>query len=143
MRHRVGGRKLSLPTDQRMALLRGLVRSLIMYEAIETTEPRAKEARVMAEKLITLAKQNTVHARREARKVLPAPRAPKELLTAQKKANIEKARKEMLSQDALKRLFDVVGPKFADKQSGFTRLTKIGFRRGDAAPVVKLELTVD
>ena len=60
MRHRVAGRKLGLPSDQRMALLHGLVRSLIMYEAIETTEPRAKEARVIAEKLITLAKQNTV-----------------------------------------------------------------------------------
>lgn len=143
MRHRVAGRKLGLPSDQRMALLRGLVRSLIMYEAIETTETRAKEARPMAEKLITLAKQNTVHARREARKVLPAPRAPKEMLTAHKKSTIEKARKEMLAEDPVKRLFDVVGPKFADKQSGFTRMTKIGFRRGDAATLVKLELTVD
>ena len=76
MRHRVAGRKLGLPSDQRMALLNGLVRSLIMYEAIETTEPRAKEARVIAEKLITIAKQNTVHARRQARKVLPPPRVP-------------------------------------------------------------------
>ncbi|NLN78069.1 MAG: 50S ribosomal protein L17, partial [Armatimonadetes bacterium] len=65
MRHRVAGRKLGLPSDQRMALLRGLVRSLIMYEAIETTEPRAKEARVIAEKLISLTKQNSVHAKRQ------------------------------------------------------------------------------
>ena len=86
MRHRVGGRKLDLPSDQRMALLRGLVRSLIMYEAIETTEPRAKEARVIAEKLITLSKQNTLHARRQARKLLPAARAPRAMLSASGKA---------------------------------------------------------
>ena len=142
MRHRVGGRKLDLPSDQRMALLRGLVRSLIMYEAIETTEPRAKEARVIAEKLITLSKQNTLHARRQARKVLPTANAPKGMLSASGKAQ-KKMREDMQSNDAVKRLFDVVGPKFAEKQSGFTRITKIGFRRGDAASVVKLELAVD
>lgn len=142
MRHRVAGRKLGLPTDQRMALLRGLVRSLIMYERIETTEPRAKEARVLAEKLITLAKQNTLHARRQARKVLPPPHPPKGMLRAKGKAQKE-MRDEMISEDPVKRLFDVVVPKFADKQSGFTRIIKIGFRRGDAAPVVKLELAVD
>ena len=142
MRHRVSGRKLGLPSDQRMALLHGLVRSLIMYEHIETTEPRAKEARVIAEKLITLAKQNTVHARREARKVLPASRAPREMLSAHGKAQ-KALRTEMQSEDAVKRLFEVVAPKFADRQSGYTRMTKIGLRRGDAAPVVKLELAVD
>ncbi len=142
MRHRVAGRKLDLPTDQRMALLNGLVRSLIMYEAIETTEPRAKEARVIAEKLITLAKKNNIHARRLARRVLPAPRAPKGMLSAHSSAQKE-LRAQMQAQDPVKRLFDVVAPKFADKQSGFTRMTKIGFRRGDAAPLVKLELAVD
>lgn len=142
MRHRVAGRKLGLPTDQRLALLRGLVRSLIMYDAIETTEPRAKEARSIAEKLISNAKQNTVHARREARKLLPASRVPKDVLSAHGKTQQE-LRKEHQAQDPVKRLFDVVVPKFADKQSGFTRITKIGFRRGDAAPIVKLELAVD
>lgn len=142
MRHRVGGRKLDLPSDQRMALLRGLVRSLIMHEAIETTEPRAKEARVIAEKLITLTKQNTVQARREARKVLPPPHAPKGMLSATGKAQ-KQMRQDLIQNDPVKRLFDVIGPKFADKQSGFTRITKIGFRRGDAAEVVKLELAVD
>ncbi|MGC8861429.1 MAG: 50S ribosomal protein L17 [Armatimonadota bacterium] len=142
MRHRVAGRKLDLPTDQRMALLRGLVRSLIMYEHIETTEPRAKEARRMAEKLITLAKQNTLEARRQARKVLPAPRVPRSIMGMHGKAQKE-ARKALIDQDPVKRLFDVVGPKFADKQSGFVRITRIGFRRGDAAPLVKMELAVD
>ncbi|MCE5322432.1 50S ribosomal protein L17 [bacterium] len=142
MRHRVAGRKLDLPTDQRMALLHGLVRSLIMYEKIETTEPRAKEARAIAEKLITLAKQNTVHARRMARKVLPTANMPKGMLSANGKAQKE-LRAEMVANDAVKHLFDVVAPKFADKQSGYTRMTKIGLRRGDAASVVKLELAVD
>ena len=142
MRHRVAGRKLDLPTDQRLALLRGLVRNLIMYEAIETTEPRAKEARVIAEKLVTLAKQNSVHARREARKVLPPPRPPKGLLSVAGKEQ-KKMRDEMVAQDPVKRLFDVVAPKLADKQSGYTRMTKIGFRRGDAARVVKLEFAID
>ncbi len=125
-----------------MALLRGLVRSLIMHEAIETTEPRAKEARVLAEKLITLSKQNTLHAKRQARKVLPAARVPKGMLSASGKAQ-KQMREEMQANDPVKHLFDVIGPKFADKQSGFTRITKIGFRRGDAATVVKLELAVD
>ncbi len=142
MRHRVAGRKLDLPSDQRMALLRGLVRSLIMYEHIETTEPRAKEARAMAEKLITLAKQDSIHARRQARKVLPAPRAPKGMLSAHGAAQ-KKMRQEMQAEDPVKRLFEVVAPKLAGKSSGYTRMTKIGFRRGDAAPVVKLELAVD
>ena len=142
MRHRVAGRKLGLPSDQRLALLRGLVRSLIMYEAIETTEPRAKEARVIAEKLITLTKQNTLHAKRQARKVLPNPNMPKGMLSATGKAQ-KKMREEMVANDPVRRLFDVVGPKFADKQSGFTRIIKIGCRRGDAATVVKPELAVD
>ena len=64
------------------------------------------------------------------------------MLSAHGKAQKD-MRAERVAEDPVKRLFDVVGPKFADKQSGFTRMTKIGFRRGDAAPVVKLELAVD
>lgn len=142
MRHRVSGRKLSLPSDQRMALLKGLARSVIMNESIETTEPRAKEARVLVEKLITLTKQDTVHARREARKLLPPPRMTRELRSVQGE-ELKKLRAERIAQDPVKILFDVVGPKFVDKQSGFTRIIKIGLRRGDAARVVKLELAVD
>jgi len=142
MRHRVAGRKLSLPNDQRMALLNGLVRSLILHEAIETTEPRAKEARRIAEKLITTAKQDTIHARRMARKILPVPHGPKNMLTV-KGAAQTKLRNERKDNDLVKRLFEVVVPKMADKQGGYTRITKIGCRRGDGAPVVKLELAVD
>jgi large subunit ribosomal protein L17 len=115
MRHRVAGRKFSLPTDQRLALLRGLVRALLLNDKIQTTETRAKEVRSIAEKVITGARANDLHARRQARKTLN-------------------------DEDLVKRLFDVVVPKFTDRPGGYTRMTKIGFRRGDAAPMVILEL---
>ncbi|MDO8588658.1 MAG: 50S ribosomal protein L17 [Armatimonadota bacterium] len=118
MRHRVAGRKLDLPTDQRLALLKGLVRALLLNDKIETTETRAKEVRGIAEKIITTAKANDLHARRLARKSLN-------------------------DEDLVKRLFDVIAPKFADRPGGYTRITKIGFRRGDAAPMVKLELVAE
>jgi len=113
-----------------------------MHEAIKTTEPRAKEARRIAEKLVTLAKKDTLHARRLARKVLPVPRPPKGMLSAGGKDQ-KKMRADMIAEDPVKRLFDVVVPKLADKQSGYTRITKIGFRKGDAALVVKLEFAID
>lgn len=115
MRHRVAGRKFDLPSDQRMALLKGLLRALLVNDKIQTTETRAKEVRSIAEKVITHAKANDLHARRMARKSLN-------------------------DEDLVKRLFDVIVPKFADRPGGYTRMTKIGFRRGDAAPMVKLEL---
>jgi large subunit ribosomal protein L17 len=115
MRHRVAGRKFDLPSDQRLALLKGLVRALLLHEKIETTETRAKEVRSIAEKVITGAKANNLHARRIARKTLN-------------------------DEDLVKRLFDTIAPKFADRPGGYTRMTRVGFRRGDAAPMVKLEL---
>jgi len=118
MRHRVAGRKLDLPTDQRLALLKNLVRALIRHQAIETTEARAKEVRGIAEKVITTAKENSLHARREARKILN-------------------------DEDLVKRLFDDIAPKFRERPGGYTRITRIGFRRGDAAPMVKLELATE
>jgi large subunit ribosomal protein L17 len=114
MRHRVQGRKLGLPSDQRMALLKGLVRAMVQYDEIQTTETRAKEARPMVEKLITTAKANDLHARRQTRKLLN-------------------------DEDLVKRLFDVIRPRFTERPGGYTRIIKIGHRRGDAAPMVKLE----
>jgi len=118
MRHRVSGRKFDLPSDQRMALLKGLVRSFIKYGQIETTETRAKDARMIIEKVITTAKTNDLHSRRLARRWLN-------------------------DESMVKVLFDTVAPKMANRPGGYTRMTKIGFRRGDAAPMVKLELTQD
>lgn len=96
-------------------MLKGLLRALLVNDKIQTTETRAKEVRSIAEKVITHAKANDLHARRMARKSLN-------------------------DEDLVKRLFDVIVPKFADRPGGYTRMTKIGFRRGDAAPMVKLEL---
>lgn len=118
MRHRVAGRKFGLPSDQRMALLKGLLRALIKHGEIETTETRAKEVRSIAEKVITTAKANDLHARRMARRWLN-------------------------DEDMVKVLFDTVGPKYAERSGGYTRITKIGCRRGDAAPMVKIELISD
>jgi len=118
MRHRVSGRKFGLPSDQRMALLKGLLRALVKHGEIQTTETRAKELRSIAEKVITTAKANDLHARRQARRWLN-------------------------DEDIVKVLFDDVAPKYAERPGGYTRMTKIGFRRGDAAPMVKIELVSD
>ena len=123
MRHRVQGRKLGLPSDQRMALLKNLVRQLISNGHIVTTETRAKETRRMVERLITRARQDSVHARRIARRIV----AP----------NV------VNGEDYVKRLFDDIAPRFRDRPGGYTRIIHIGFRRGDAAPMVRLELAVD
>ncbi|MGB9587058.1 MAG: 50S ribosomal protein L17 [Armatimonadota bacterium] len=118
MRHRVAGRKFGLPSDQRMALLKGLLRALIKHGQIETTETRAKDVRSIAEKVITTAKTNDLHARRLARRWLN-------------------------DEDLVKLLFDTVVPRFASRHGGYTRITKIGYRRGDAAPMAKLEIISD
>jgi len=110
-----GTRKLNLPTDQRMALLRNLVTSLLENGKIETTETRAKEARSLAEKMITLGKTNTLHSRRQALAFIT-------------------------KEDVVKKLFDEIAPKYAERNGGYTRIIKIGPRRGDAAPMAIVEL---
>jgi large subunit ribosomal protein L17 len=115
MTQRLGYKKLSRPTDQRIALLRSLVRALFIYKKIETTDLRAKEARRMAEKLITLAKKGDLQSRRAALSVLP-------------------------DKPVVAELFNEIAKKYEKKTSGFTRITKIKFRRGDAAQISLLEL---
>lgn len=113
MRHRNGNKKLGKPTDQRLALLRNLVFSLIKEGKIKTTHLRAMQARRLAEKLVTLAKEGSLASRRRALQVLP--------------------RKE-----AVATLFGSVD-RFKERQSGFTRVIKLDIRRGDAAQVSLLE----
>ena len=108
-------RKLGRNTGQRRALLRSIVTSLLKYGRIETTEPKAKELRSIAEKMITLGKQGDLSARRQAAAYL-------------------------LDESVVKELFDNIGKKYADRQGGYTRIIKTGFRRGDAAPMVIVEL---
>lgn len=111
----MGTRKLNLPTDQRMALLRNLVTSFLENGRVETTLTRAKEAQSIAEKMITLGKANTLHSRRQA---------------------LEFITKE----DVVTKLFAEIAPKYAERNGGYTRIIKEGPRRGDAAPMAILEL---
>lgn len=108
-------RKLGRPTDQRIAMLRNLTTSLLENGKIETTVTRAKEVRSTAEKMITLGKTNTLHTRRQALSYIT-------------------------KEDVVKKLFDEIAPKYADRQGGYTRIVKIGPRRGDAAEMAIIEL---
>ena len=158
MRHRVQGRKLGLPSDQRMALLKGLARQLIAHNSIVTTETRAKEVRRIVERLITLGKENTLANRRLSEKYLathaPVKRVPKpegyNRLHPNDKTRVTerlKGRKPertgQSTDDYVNRLFEEVAPHFQDRPGGYTRMFKLGFRRGDAAPLVKLELALE
>jgi large subunit ribosomal protein L17 len=115
MRHKRLGRKLGVVTKHRKAMLRNMVTDFLRYERIKTTDTRAKELRRLAEKMITLAKEGTLHARRQAAGVIR-----------------DKA--------VLKRLFDEIAPKYKDRPGGYTRIIKLGMRRGDNAPISMLEL---
>lgn len=110
-----GYRKLGKPTDARMAMLRQLTTDLLNYGQITTTVTRAKEVAPLAEKMISLAKQNDLAAYRQALSFLT-------------------------QEDVAKKLFDQVGPKYADRNGGYTRIVRAGFRRGDAAEVAVVEL---
>lgn len=115
MRHRVAGRKFNRPTGHRLAMLKNLVEDLIRYEKIETTEAKAKEVRPLAEKLITLGKDGTLHARRRA------------LMVA--------------SPTVVDKVFHVLATRYSERPGGYTRVIKQGPRLGDAAPMARLELT--
>jgi large subunit ribosomal protein L17 len=115
MRHNNKGRKLGRPTGHRNAMLSNMVVSLLDHERVETTVPKAKEVRRLAEKVITLGKYNTLHARRQAFAIVK-------------------------NETIVKKVFDVLGPRFASRPGGYTRILKTGFRHGDAAPMSILEL---
>ncbi|MDW0113358.1 MULTISPECIES: 50S ribosomal protein L17 [Sporosarcina] len=125
----MGYRKLGRTSSQRKAMLRDLATDLIVHERIQTTEARAKELRSVVEKMITLGKRGDLHARRQAAQFIR-----RELVTT---ADEEGNEKEIF---ALQKLFDTVAPRYADRQGGYTRIMKMGPRRGDGAPVVVIEL---
>lgn len=147
MRHKVDRRKLGLPSDQRRALLNNLARQFVRHGYVHTTLGRAKELRRIVEKLITLGKQaESVTARREARKILvghsgsstsPIDLAGKSDL---QKMQILQERSLINGEDLVAHLFDNVAPKYKERNGGYTRLTRTGVRRGDAAPTAVLEL---
>jgi large subunit ribosomal protein L17 len=115
MRHANGNRKLSRATDQRLAMLSSIVSSLIKRGKIKVTLTRAKEARKMADRAITLAKYNDLHSRRMALALLR-------------------------DKEAVTLLFNEAPKRFEGRPGGYTRMTRIGSRRGDNAPIVLLEL---
>ncbi len=114
MRHRKGNKKLSKPTDQRIALLRSLSISLIEHEKIKTTDTRAKETQKYVERIITLGKDGSLHARRQALQLLP-------------------------NKSAVKKVFDTLAANYKERSGGYTRLIKLGFRQGDSSPVSLIE----
>ena len=125
----MGYRKLGRTSSQRKALLRDLATDLIINGRIETTEARAKELRSVVEKMITLGKRGDLHARRQAAAFIR-----REVVTSTDEEGNEK------TIFALQKLFDDVAPRYADRQGGYTRILKVGPRRGDGAPVVVIEL---
>jgi large subunit ribosomal protein L17 len=115
MRHQVKGRKLRRPTAHRMAMLRNLVTSFLEKERVRTTLAKAKEARPLAEKMITLGKKGTLHARRQVMAFV---------------------RKE----GVVTKVFDDLGPRFGQRPGGYSRIVKLGLRGGDGAQMAMLEL---
>lgn len=115
MRHQVAGRKLGRSSAHRRALYRNLVTDLLNYEKITTTEAKAKEVRGLAEKMITLGKEGTLHSRRQALAFI-------------------------LDKNITDKVFSDIAIRYAERPGGYTRITKLGPRLGDGAPMVQLEL---
>lgn len=116
MRHRYGLRKLNRTTAHRLAMLRNMMNSLLTHEAIKTTLPKAKELRRVVEPMITLGKNDSP-------------------------ANRRLAFNRLRDRDVVTKLFTVLGPRFAKRNGGYTRILKMGFRVGDNAPMAYVELT--
>lgn len=114
MRHRVAHRKLGRTTEHRLNLLRNLTAALIFQERIRTTLAKAKELRPFAERLVTLGKKDSLHARRQVLRVIPR-------------------------KDAVAKLFNEISPRFAERPGGYTRILKLGPRQGDGAEMAFIE----
>lgn len=122
-------RKLGRTSSQRKAMLRDLTTDLFINERIVTTEARAKEVRSTAEKMITLGKRGDLHARRQA-----------VAFVRNEIASVREEGEEIVVESALQKLFNDIAPRYADRNGGYTRILKTEPRRGDAAPMVILEL---
>jgi large subunit ribosomal protein L17 len=135
MRHQKSGRKFSRPSAHRNAMFSNMLASLVMHERIETTEPKAKELRSLADKTISWGKS-----------VADVTSKPRDKRTAADKQRIvhaiRQARRVLRSDEAIDKLFSDVGARFTGRPGGYTRLLKTRTRRGDAAPMAFLELTV-
>ena len=118
MAHRIAGRRLGRSTNHRLAMFRNQVSDLLRHGKIVTTEAKAKEVRSIAEKVITLGRHGTLHARRRALRIIS-------------------------DKDVVKKLFDDFGPRYASRPGGYTRMIKLGPRQGDGASMAQLELVVE
>jgi len=149
VKHRISGRRLGRPTDQRMALLHNLVTSLLWHGTVETTEARAKEARGIAEKLISLAKEDTLHRRRQARRTLMARtglvrmkegssrEAP---ASGEVEKEVQAGRSPSTVENSVRHLFEHVAPQYQDRPGGYSRIIRVGTRQGDGSEMVRLQL---
>ena len=115
MRHQLSGRKLGRPTGHRLLMLRSMATDLSRNERMKTTDSKAKEVRKMAEKIITLGKKGSLHHRRQAAGLLT-------------------------DESVVKKVFDELGDRYQDRNGGYTRITKLGPRKGDASEMAILEL---
>jgi len=115
MRHLKSGRQLSRNSSHRWALMRNLITSLLREEKIKTTDPKAKELRRWVDRVITLGKQGNLHARRQVLGIV-------------------------LDKLVVRKLFDIIAPRFKDRPGGYTRIIKVGIRHGDAAQMSLIEL---
>jgi large subunit ribosomal protein L17 len=124
MRHRVAYRKLGRVTEHRIAMLRNQASALLQYERIQTTVPKAKELRPFVERIISIAKRS-----------LDAPAGSARAVTARRRVSADIADREIVT-----KLFDTIAPRFSERKGGYTRLLRLGHRRGDAADVAAVEL---
>jgi len=115
MRHRKQGRKLNRTSSHRRAMFRNMATALLKHEQIKTTLPKAKDLRPIVERLITLGKRGDLHARRQALGYIQ-------------------------DDKIVRKLFETLGPRYAERSGGYTRVLKAGFRYGDSAPVAYIEL---
>ncbi len=118
MAHRIAGRRLSRSASHRLAMFRNQITDLVRHGKIVTTEAKAREVRSIAEKVITLGKDGTLHARRRALRIVS-------------------------DKDVVKKIFDELGPRYASRPGGYTRMIKLGSRHGDGARMAQLELVVE
>src|SRR5258706_10114240 len=124
MRHRVAHRKLGRVTEHRIAMLRNQASALLKYEHLTTTVPRAKELRPFVERLITIAKRGVAGGEKNGH-----------VLTARRMVM-----RDLQDREVVTKLFDTLAPRFASRPGGYTRLLRIGFRKGDSAEVAQVEL---
>src|SRR5438552_31235 len=131
MRHMIRGRQLSRDTEHRVALRRNMVQSLFEHGKIRTTLPKAKEIKAFAEKLITLARLNTLNSRRR-------------VIAMMQDRRLADEEQEVTGQSAVQKLFSDVAPRFADRNAGYTRIIKLSdFRIGDGGSLVLLQLLTE